>query len=102
MVCRLPSPTFVVLSLGPFPPSRLHSPALERGWVVVSCSPPALVPCHPPTHPANLQDYFELGVILLRKKLFTQATRNLEKARKQWEGEPEELAQVGPVQSSIG
>ncbi len=40
------------------------------------------------------QDYFELGVILLRKKLFTQATKNLEKAKKQWTGEPEELAQV--------
>lgn len=41
-----------------------------------------------------MQDYFELGVILLRKKLFTQATKNLEKAKKGWEGEPEELAQV--------
>lgn len=41
------------------------------------------------------QDYFELGVILLRKKLYTQATKNLEKAQKGWEGEPEELAQVG-------
>ena len=40
------------------------------------------------------QDYFELGVILLRKKLFTQATKNLEKAKKSWTGEPEELAQV--------
>ena len=41
-----------------------------------------------------LQDYFELGVILLRKKLFTQATKNLEKAKKTWDGEPDELAQV--------
>lgn len=40
------------------------------------------------------QDYFELGVILLRKKLYTQATKNLEKAKKAWTGEPEELAQV--------
>jgi hypothetical protein len=40
------------------------------------------------------QDYFELGVILLRKKLYTQATKNLEKAQKGWQGEPEELAQV--------
>ena len=40
------------------------------------------------------QDYFELGVILLRKKLFTQATKNLEKAKKTWSGEPDELAQV--------
>ncbi len=41
-----------------------------------------------------LQDYFELGVILLRKKLYTQATKNLEKAKKTWRGEPDELAQV--------
>lgn len=41
-----------------------------------------------------VQDYFELGVILLRKKLFTQATKNLEKAKKTWNGEPDELAQV--------
>ena len=43
----------------------------------------------------TVQDYFELGVILLRKKLFTQATKNLEKAKKTWNGEPDELAQVG-------
>lgn len=43
---------------------------------------------------ASSEDYFELGVILLRKKLFTQATTNLVKAVKAWEGEPEELAQV--------
>jgi hypothetical protein len=42
----------------------------------------------------TLQDCFELGVILLRKKLFTQATKNLEKSKKMWDGEPEELAQV--------
>ena len=41
-----------------------------------------------------MQDYFELGVILLRKKLYTQATKNLEKAKKTWRGEPDELAQV--------
>jgi len=33
-------------------------------------------------------------VILLRKKLYTQATKNLEKASRMWDGEPEELAQV--------
>jgi hypothetical protein len=43
------------------------------------------------------QDLFQLGVILLRKKLFTQACRNLEKAKKNWGGDPEELAQVGPL-----
>lgn len=46
------------------------------------------------TGEAVAEDYFELGVILLRKKLYTQATRNLEKAKKAWDGEPEELAQV--------
>lgn len=46
------------------------------------------------TGEAIAEDYFELGVILLRKKLFTQATKNLEKAKKLWDGEPEELAQV--------
>ncbi len=44
-----------------------------------------------------LQDFFELGVILLRKKLFTQATRNLEKAKKSWQGEEDELAKVSPA-----
>ena len=44
--------------------------------------------------PLFLQETFELGVILLRKKLFTQAVKNLEKARKSWDGEPDELAQV--------
>jgi hypothetical protein len=42
-----------------------------------------------------LQDYFELGVVLTRKKLYTQATKNLEKAKKLWDGEESELAQVG-------
>jgi len=40
------------------------------------------------------QDYYELGVILTRKKLFTQATKNLEKAKKLWDGEESDLAQV--------
>ncbi len=43
---------------------------------------------------ALLQDCFQLGVILLRKKLYTQACKNLEKAKKNWTGDPEELAQV--------
>ncbi|KAJ9518959.1 hypothetical protein QJQ45_026198, partial [Haematococcus lacustris] len=42
----------------------------------------------------SLQDLYELGVILTRKKLFTQATKNLEKAKKVWDGEESELAQV--------
>ncbi|CAL8470599.1 g10141 [Coccomyxa elongata] len=46
------------------------------------------------TNDATCEDFFELGVILLRKKLYTQATKNLEKASRIWDGEPEELAQV--------
>lgn len=46
------------------------------------------------TDEATCEDYFELGVILTRKKLFTQATKNLEKAKKIWDGEENELAQV--------
>eukprot|EP00889_Picochlorum_renovo_P007783 jgi/Picre1/34813/NNA_002279.t1 len=44
-----------------------------------------------------VEDYYELGVILLRKKLFTQANSNLKKALKDWdeeEGDEEVLAQV--------
>ena len=47
------------------------------------------------------QETFELGVILLRKKLYTQAVKNLEKARKTWDGEPDELAQVCVLMSSL-
>ncbi len=46
---------------------------------------------------ASAEDYFELGVILLRKKLFTQANSYLKKALKDWdeeEGDEEVLAQV--------
>jgi tetratricopeptide (TPR) repeat protein len=46
---------------------------------------------------ASPEDYFELGVILLRKKLFTQANQNLKKALKNWDnevGDSEILAQV--------
>lgn len=48
-----------------------------------------------------VQDCFELGVILLRKKLYTQATKNLEKASRMWDGEPEELAQACHCHSPI-
>ena len=41
-----------------------------------------------------MQDCYELGVILLRKKLYTQATKNLDRARKAWTGPQNELAQV--------
>ncbi|KAL6781977.1 PYG7 [Auxenochlorella protothecoides x Auxenochlorella symbiontica] len=40
------------------------------------------------------EDYLELGVILLRKKLYTQSIKNLEKAKKAWKGPQEELAKV--------
>ncbi|GBF88321.1 TPR repeat-containing protein [Raphidocelis subcapitata] len=46
------------------------------------------------TGQASCEDYYELGVILTRKKLFTQATKNLEKAKKVWDGDEAELAQV--------
>lgn len=46
-----------------------------------------------------LQDYYELGVILTRKKLYTQATKNLEKAKKLWDGEESDLAQVGVMRT---
>jgi tetratricopeptide (TPR) repeat protein len=43
---------------------------------------------------ASAEDQFELGAILLRKKLFTQAQAALERAKRSWDGAPEELAQV--------
>jgi tetratricopeptide (TPR) repeat protein len=42
----------------------------------------------------SASDYFELGTILMKKKLYTQATRNLEKCAKLWDNEEVELAQV--------
>ena len=46
------------------------------------------------TGEASCEDYFELGVILTRKKLYTQAAKNLERARRSWDGDEGELAQV--------
>lgn len=46
---------------------------------------------------ATPEDYYELGVILLRKKLFTQANANLKKSLKNWDeenGDEEIHAQV--------
>mmetsp|Transcript_19887 Transcript_19887/g.60051 ORF Transcript_19887/g.60051 Transcript_19887/m.60051 type:complete len:273 (+) Transcript_19887:154-972(+) len=40
------------------------------------------------------EDSFQLGVVLLRKKLFTQAVKHLQKAKENWGGDPDELAQV--------
>merc|ERR1711904_597122 len=39
-------------------------------------------------------DYFELGAILMRKKLYSQAARNLEKCIYLWDSDESELAQV--------
>lgn len=47
------------------------------------------------------QDYYELGVILTRKKLYTQATKNLEKAKKVWDGEETELAQASAARRAM-
>ncbi|CAG9462684.1 unnamed protein product [Pedinophyceae sp. YPF-701] len=46
------------------------------------------------TGEATCEDYFELGAILARKRLFTQAIKNIQKAVKTWDGEEAELAQV--------
>jgi hypothetical protein len=36
---------------------------------------------------ASAEDYFEMGSILLRKKVFTQAVRNLQAAAENWDGD---------------
>ena len=46
------------------------------------------------TGEATSEDYFELGVVLARRKLFTQALKNYNKAIKLWDGDETELAQV--------
>lgn len=46
------------------------------------------------TGAASPADSFELGVILLRKKLYTSALKALDRARSQWDGPEEDLAQV--------
>jgi len=46
------------------------------------------------TGDATSEDYFELGVVLARKRLYTQALKNYTKAVKLWDGEDVELAQV--------
>lgn len=43
---------------------------------------------------AESEEYFELGVVMLRKKSFAQAIKNLEMALNTWDGEPEEKAQA--------
>merc|ERR1712118_138035 len=39
-------------------------------------------------------DYFALGAVLMKKKLYAQALRNLEKSAKLWDTDEVELAQV--------
>lgn len=48
----------------------------------------------PELHYGYGQDYFELGAVLIRKKLFTQAVKNLEKSIALWNGNESDLAQV--------
>jgi tetratricopeptide (TPR) repeat protein len=43
---------------------------------------------------ASAEDYFEMGSILLRKKVFTQAVRNLQMAATNWDGDEQDLALV--------
>jgi tetratricopeptide (TPR) repeat protein len=43
---------------------------------------------------ASAEDYFEMGSILLRKKVFTQAVRNLQAAEENWDGDEQDLALV--------
>lgn len=43
---------------------------------------------------ATGEEYFELGVVLLRKKSYSQAVKNLERSLDVWDGEPEEKAQA--------
>lgn len=50
------------------------------------------------TGDATSEDYFELGVVLARKRLYTQALKNYTKAVKLWDGEDVELAQVRHLQ----
>ena len=43
---------------------------------------------------ATAEEYFEMGSIMLRKKVYTQAVRNLKLAAEQWQGDQEDLAQI--------
>lgn len=41
-----------------------------------------------------MQEYYELAAVLIRKKLYVQAIKNLEKSISLWDEEEVELAQV--------
>lgn len=51
---------------------------------------------------ATPEDYYELGVILLRKKLFTQANANLKKALKNWDDENGDEEIHAQVHNALG
>ena len=51
---------------------------------------------------ATAEDYYELGVILLRKKLFTQANANLKKALKNWDEETGDEEIKAQVHNALG
>jgi hypothetical protein len=53
------------------------------------------------TGDAVSEDYYELGVVLARKRLFTQALKNYTKSVKLWDGEEVELAQVCIASTSV-
>jgi hypothetical protein len=44
---------------------------------------------------ANAVEYFELGAVMLRKKFYPLAAKYLEQAIEKWEGDVQDLAQVG-------
>ncbi|WZN58930.1 tetratricopeptide repeat domain-containing protein [Chloropicon roscoffensis] len=46
------------------------------------------------TGDATYDEYYELGVLLIRKKLFATALKHLDSAKRQWEGDEEGLAQL--------
>jgi tetratricopeptide (TPR) repeat protein len=51
---------------------------------------------------ATAEDYYELGVILLRKKLFTQANANLKKSLKNWDEETGDEEIKAQVHNALG
>merc|ERR1712224_1021825 len=46
------------------------------------------------TGDATYDEYYELGVLLIRKKLFATALKHLDSAKRSWEGDEEGLAQL--------
>lgn len=46
------------------------------------------------TGDATYDEYYELGVLLIRKKLFATALKHLDSAKRAWEGDEEGLAQL--------